>query len=140
MQQLGAELRQLLRQLRAAPQGGRATLQLHLRERLEMGRLLLLGRHSHLPASLRHYAVSLTEVQWLLDAWIAGGDDEAQLRRDFFHAASRLFDDEEAESEARARTPWWTRWREALLRLWPAGRAAGSGLAERRVPGADRPA
>lgn len=112
MQQLGAELREVLRQLRAAPQPTAAGLRLDLRERLEAARAALIGGRSRIPAALRHYAVSLTEVQWLLDAWIAGSEtgseDEALLQRDFFHAASRLFDDEpEPAPERPARPPGW---------------------------------
>ncbi|WP_119155548.1 hypothetical protein [Caldimonas tepidiphila] len=114
----GAEARRLLHQLRAAPPAAQAGLRLQLRDNLEAFRAALLGRSSRVPEALRHHAVSLTEVQWLLDAWIAGsgGGDEAQLRHDFFDAASRLFDDgdEEAPLQAPRRARWWARWWTAL--------------------------
>lgn len=126
VQRWGRELRQLLRQLRVAPQETRVGLCLQLRERLETARTSLLGSSSRIPEPLRHYAVSLTEVQWLLDAWIAGGEDETQLRHDFFEAASRLFDDEELD-QAPSRPPtWWMRcWTMLCPRLQAAGRAVG---------------
>lgn len=130
MQQLGAELRESLRRLRSAPRSAHAGLRLHLRERLEASRAALLGRSTRLPATLRHYAVSLTEVQWLLDAWIAGSEDgsedEDQLQREFFHAASRLFDEDEEEVAPPAPSPWWSRcW--TALRCWRGGRRTGPG-------------
>lgn len=142
IQQLGAELRDTLRCLRAAPRSAHAGLRLHLRERLEASRAALIGSSTRLPATLRHYAVSLTEVQWLLDAWIAGseagGEDEAQLQREFFHAASRLFDEDEEEAPPPAPAPWWARcW--TALRRWGGGRRTGrSPHAEEPGPGAAR--
>lgn len=135
MQQLGAELRGALRQLRAAPQASAAGLRLELRERLEAARAALIGGRSRIPAALRHYAVSLTEVQWLLDAWIAGSEagseDEALLQRDFFHAASRLFDDEpEAFEDRPARSQGWLGWWAALWR-----RIGGRGAEGRETVG-----
>ena len=104
---------------------------LRLRDRLEAGRAMLLGPYSRLPAPLRHYAVSLTEVQWLLDAWIAGArtEDGAQLRHDFFQAAWSLFETCKARPEPRPnpRSAGLNRWPARLLNWWHAVRGGGKG-------------
>lgn len=93
VERINADLLKFVRQARTASPPVRAKLQQDMRERLEAERTALLGRQSVLPEALRHYAVTFTEVQWLLDAWIATTAreaDELEVRRDFIDVATRM--------------------------------------------------
>jgi hypothetical protein len=46
-----------------------------------------------IPETLRHYAVTFTEVQWLLDVWIEATErnkDDQEYRHDFIDVATRM--------------------------------------------------
>ncbi len=92
-ERINSELMKFVRQARTASPPVRAKLQQDMRERLEAERAALLGGQSVLPEALRHYAVTFTEVQWLLDAWIATTAreaDELEVRQDFIDVATRM--------------------------------------------------
>lgn len=92
-ERINSELMKFVRQARTASPPVRAKLQHQMRERLEAERAALLGNRPVLPEALRHYAVTFTEVQWLLDAWIATTEreaDELEVRRDFIDVATRM--------------------------------------------------
>ncbi|RDH95370.1 hypothetical protein DES46_11427 [Caldimonas thermodepolymerans] len=86
------DLMKFVRQVRTATGPVRVKLQHDMRERLEAERAALLGG-GVIPEPLRHYAVTFTEVQWLLDVWIEAternGDDQ-EFRRDFIDVATRM--------------------------------------------------
>ncbi|AKJ32227.1 hypothetical protein [Caldimonas brevitalea] len=93
-ERINADLMKFVRQVRTATGPVRAKLQQDMRERLEAERAAMLGGQHVLPETLRHYAVTFTEVQWLLDAWIEAtqrntGDDQ-ELRHDFIDVATRM--------------------------------------------------
>ncbi|GIX24587.1 MULTISPECIES: hypothetical protein [Caldimonas] len=118
VERVNTDLMKFVRQVRTASPPVRTRLQLDLRERLERQRRDLLGRHSVLPVELRHYAVTFTEVQWMLDVWIdacAREVDEPLLRREFMDVASRLLGELEVlrapdpALDPPARRPlWWS--------------------------------
>lgn len=118
VERVNTDLMKFVRQVRTASPPVRTRLQLDMRERLERQRRDLLGRHSVLPELLRHYAVTFTEVQWMLDVWIdacAREVDEPLLRREFLDVASRMLGELEVlrapdpALEPPARRPgWWS--------------------------------
>ena len=92
-ERVNADLMKFVRQVRTASVPVRARLQQDMREHLETERTALLGQSSVLPEALRHYAVTFTEVQWMLDAWIdatARNADDHDLRREFLDVATRM--------------------------------------------------
>ena len=112
-------LMKFVRQIRTASGPMRAKLQQDMRQRLEAERQVLLGSHLVLPEPLRHYAVTFTEVQWMLDAWIDAtkheADDHHELRRDFLDVAARMLGEMEvlrapdpAEQSSGRRPGWWS--------------------------------
>ena len=93
VERVNTDLMKFVRQVRTASAPVKAKLQQDMRERLESERLALLGNHRVLPESLRHYAVTFTEVQWMLDVWIEATQresDESELRREFLDVATRM--------------------------------------------------
>jgi hypothetical protein len=118
VERVNTDLMKFVRQVRTASPPVRTRLQLDMRERLERERRALLGRHSVLPESLRHYAVTFTEVQWMLDVWIdasAREVDEPLLRREFLDVATRMLGELEVlrppdpALDPPARRPgWWS--------------------------------
>lgn len=118
VERVNTDLMKFVRQVRTASPPVRTRLQLDMRERLERERRALLGRHSVLPELLRHYAVTFTEVQWMLDVWIdasAREVDEPLLRREFLDVATRMLGELEVlrapdpALDPPARRPgWWS--------------------------------
>ncbi|MCM5682614.1 hypothetical protein M8A51_24040 [Schlegelella sp. S2-27] len=87
------DLMKFVRQVRTATGPVRAKLQQDMRARLEAERAALLGGQHVIPETLRHYAVTFTEVQWLLDVWIEATErnkDEQEYRHDFIDVATRM--------------------------------------------------
>jgi hypothetical protein len=92
-ERVNSDLMKFVRQVRTASPPVQVRLQQDMRERLEAERTALLGNSSVLPESLRHYAVTFTEVQWMLDAWIdatARNADDDDLKREFLDVATRM--------------------------------------------------
>lgn len=119
VESVNRDLMKFVRQIRTATGPLRAKLQQDMRDRLESERHALLGSHSVLPETLRHYAVTFTEVQWMLDAWIAAtkreAEDRHELRRDFLDVAARMLGEMEvlrapdpADASAARRPGWWS--------------------------------
>ncbi|TXH34555.1 MAG: hypothetical protein E6Q92_12835 [Burkholderiaceae bacterium] len=89
-----------------------------LQGELAARREAVLGQQAVVPKTLMRYAVNLTEVQWMLDEWLAAveGDQirlSALRRKEFLAAATRLLGDAEVlgrpSDEPRHRKPpsWW---------------------------------
>src|SRR5262245_53706331 len=119
VESVNRDLMKFVRQIRTASGPVRAKLQQDMRERLESERQVLLGAHRVLPETLRHYAVTFTEVQWMLDAWIAAtaheAEDRHELRRDFLDVAARMLGEMEvlrapdpADQSTARRPGWWS--------------------------------
>ena len=118
VESVNSDLMTFVRQIRTASGSARAQLQQDMRDRLESERRALLGSHQVLPETLRHYAVTFTEVQWMLDSWIDATnretEDRHELRREFLDVAARMLGEVEVlrapdpalQSPAR-RPGWW---------------------------------
>lgn len=89
-----------------------------LQAELAQRRQAVLGQQAVVPKPLMRYAVNLTEVQWMLDEWLAAVEgDEIRLsalrRKEFVAAATRLLGDAEVlgrpDDQPRHRQPpsWW---------------------------------
>lgn len=115
---VSADLMKFVRQVRSVSAPVRGKLQRDMRERLEAERRALLGSQAVLPESLRHYAITFTEVQWMLDAWITATErenDDQECRRDFIEVATRMLGEtevlrqpESAAAATAARPGWWS--------------------------------
>ena len=94
VERVNNDLMRFVRQIRTANPLVRAKLQQDMKQHLESERKFLLGpTHQSVPESLRHYAVTFTEVQWMLDAWIEATNldqDDRDLKREFLDAATRM--------------------------------------------------
>ncbi|MCW7538392.1 hypothetical protein OOT46_11130 [Aquabacterium sp. A7-Y] len=92
-ERINSDLMKFVRQVRTASGPVRAKLQQDMRARLEAERMVLLGGQQVIPETLRHYAVTFTEVQWLLDVWIEATErerDDQESRHDFIDVATRM--------------------------------------------------
>ena len=87
------DLMKFVRQVRTATGPVRALVPLDWRGGGAAAPAALLGGQHVIPETLRHYAVTFTEVQWLLDVWIEATErnkDDQEFRRDFIDVATRM--------------------------------------------------
>ncbi|WKB51226.1 hypothetical protein [Eleftheria terrae] len=136
-ERINSDLMKFVRQVRTATGPVRAKLQQDMRQRLEAERSVLLGGQQVIPETLRHYAVTFTEVQWLLDVWIEATErnsDDLEFRRDFIDVATRMLGELEVlrqpdpALDPPSRKPgWWAAITRGLRPASPGG-AASPGL------------